>query len=245
MKKILVLGGYSGIAQAVLNILVSQEVTLYLVGRDEQKLQIVKDHLSAYGKSKVILDVFDLNNIQQHKDLLDRAIQQMNGLDILFVCYGILPNQRNLEEEPEMSINNYMTNAISTINFVSLAANYFEEKNQGTIAVVTSVAGDRGRKSNYFYGSAKACVDTFLEGLRHRLFRKNVHIITIKPGLVDTPMVKDLEKKILVARPERVARDIVNALDAKKKIVYTPSFFRFIMLIVKLLPRSIFYRLNV
>ncbi len=242
MKKILVLGGYSAISQAVLELLAKEEVILYLVGRDIQKLEIVRDHLNSIGRSQVYIEAMDLNKIEEHRALLERATKQMNGLDLLFVCYGVLPNQKNLEQEPEKALDNYFTNAFSTINFVSLVANYFESKGKGTIAVVTSVAGERGRKSNYFYGSAKSCVDAFLEGLRHRLFNKGIKVVTIKPGIVDTPMTANLERKTLMAKPERVAQDIVKAFEGRKAVVYTPWIWRYIMLIVKLLPRGIFYR---
>ncbi|MEJ5287371.1 MAG: Oxidoreductase, short-chain dehydrogenase/reductase family [Candidatus Kapaibacterium sp.] len=242
MKKILVLGGYSAISQAVLELLAKEEVILYLVGRDIQKLEIVRDHLNSIGRSQVYIEAMDLNKIEEHRALLERATKQMNGLDLLFVCYGVLPNQKKLEQEPEKALDNYFTNAFSTINFVSLVANYFESKGKGTIAVVTSVAGERGRKSNYFYGSAKSCVDTFLEGLRHRLFSKGIKVVTIKPGIVDTPMTANLERKTLMAKPERVAQDIVKAFEGRKSVVYTPWIWRYIMLIVKLLPGGIFYR---
>ncbi|MFN3781539.1 MAG: SDR family NAD(P)-dependent oxidoreductase [Candidatus Kapaibacteriota bacterium] len=244
MKKILVLGGYSGIAQAVLEILAKEDTTLYLVGRSQEKLNIVQEHLQSIGNSTIFTKSLDLNNLETHKRLLEESIQQMKGLDILFVCYGILPDQKELEQNPPNVVENYYTNAISTIHFVSLATNYFEEKNNGTIAVVTSVAGDRGRKSNYFYGSAKSCLDTFLEGLRHRLFKTNVKVITIKPGVVDTPMTQNIQKKSLVAKPEKVAREIVDAINNNKEVVYTPWYWRYIMAIIKILPRSVFYRLE-
>lgn len=242
MKKVLVLGGYSAITQAVLNLLAKDESIFYLVGRDQAKLMIVRDHLKTISNCEVHIEALDLTKIEEHRGLLERAIKAMNGLDLLFVCYGILPNQGVLEKEPEKAIVNYQTNAFSTINFVSLAANYFEEKGKGTIAVVTSVAGDRGRKSNYFYGSAKSCVDTFLEGLRHRLFRKGVKVVTIKPGVVDTPMTANLDRKVLVAKPETVANDIVRAIESGRLVVYTPWFWRYIMCVVRLLPKGIFYR---
>lgn len=242
MKKVLVLGGYSGIAQAVLDILAQEDTTLYLVGRSEEKLNIVKDHLQSIGNPLVFTKSVDLNSLETHKSLLEEAIHQMKGLDTLFVCYGILPNQKELEQDPSKVVENYFTNAISTIHFVSLASNYFEEKKNGTIAVVTSVAGDRGRKTNYYYGSAKSCLDTFLEGLRHRLFKTNVKVITIKPGVVDTAMTQNIDKKILVAKPEKVARDIVNAINNSKEVVYTPWYWRYIMAFIKALPRNIFYR---
>lgn len=243
-EKILILGGYSGIAQAVLNLLAKDGLKFYLVGRQIDKLNIVRDHILTLANCKVDVESFDLTRIEEHRDLLERVLKTMNGLDLLFVCYGVLPNQLELEQEPEKAFENYQVNAISAINFVSHAANYFEKRQSGTIAVVSSVAGDRGRKTNYFYGSAKSCLDTYLEGLRHRLYGKNVRVVTIKPGTVDTPMTAHLERKVLVASAEQVGKDIVRAIQKGTDVVYTPWYWKYIMWAVKCIPRKLFYRTN-
>jgi short-subunit dehydrogenase len=245
MKRILVLGGYSGIAQKVEEKWARQGASLYLVGRSQAKLEVVRNHLLVLGAKEVYIESADLNNLNAHKSILQRAVASLNGLDLLFVCYGILPDQKMLEEEPEKIVENYNTNAISVIHFVTTSVNYFESRNAGTIAVVTSVAGERGRKSNYFYGSAKACVDIYLEGLRHRLFHSGVKVITIKPGVVDTPMTKELGKKILIASPERVAEDIIRGIENGKHIIYTPWYWKYILGVIKLLPERIFSKLEI
>jgi len=114
----------------------------------------------------------------------------------------------------------------------------------GTIAVITSVAGDRGRQSNYVYGSAKGMVSTFLQGLRNRLYRAGINILDIKPGFVDTPMTIDFKKGPLWVSPEKIAEGIVEAIDKQKTEVYLPWFWKFIMLIIKLIPESIFRKMK-
>jgi len=136
------------------------------------------------------------------------------------------------------------TNALSTISLLTLIANRFEAKKDGTICVISSVAGDRGRGSNYVYGSAKAMITAFSSGLRQRLHKSNVAVVTIKPGFVDTPMTVDFSKNLLWSKPNVVATKIVRAIDVKKTEVYVPSFWWAIMLIIKVIPNRIFRKLK-
>jgi decaprenylphospho-beta-D-erythro-pentofuranosid-2-ulose 2-reductase len=136
------------------------------------------------------------------------------------------------------------TNGLSVVALLTLVANQLEQQGHGAIAVISSVAGDRGRQSNYVYGSAKAMVSAFLSGLRQRLAKKGVHVITVKPGFVDTPMTAHLPKGPLWAKPEQVAKDIRRAIDKGQRIVYTPGFWRFIMLIIKHIPEFVFVKLK-
>ena len=134
------------------------------------------------------------------------------------------------------------TNALSTISLLTIIANRFEANKDGTIAVISSVAGDRGRASNYVYGSAKACLNVYLQGLRHRLSGSGVNVLTVKPGFVDTPMTETFEKGPLWASPEQVAWDIRRAIARRRTVIYTPWFWRWIMLIIRLVPTPVFHR---
>ena len=136
------------------------------------------------------------------------------------------------------------TNAISTISLLTHLANRLEMQKSGTIAVVTSVAGDRGRQSNYVYGAAKGMVSIFLQGLRNRLHKAGVNVLDIKPGFVDTPMTAEFKKGLLWAKPESVAGSIVNGIDRGKYEIYTPFFWRIIMLVIRNIPESIFKKAN-
>lgn len=244
MKNFLVLGASSLIVQKTLELLAKPDVKFYLVGRNESKLNIVKDHLESVGQSTVFIEAADLSKFDIYQQIFNNSIQAMGCVDCLFLGYGILPNQQELEQDMTKIVENFNVNALGVILFVSLLANYFEERNDGSIVVISSVAGDRGRKSNYFYGSAKAALNVFLQGLRHRFAKENIKVITIKPGLVDTPMTSHLKKNMLFANPEKVAKDIFTAICRGKEVVYTPWFWRYIMLIIKLLPEKIFKKFN-
>ena len=129
---------------------------------------------------------------------------------------------------------------MGAVSILNIVADDFERCGSGVIAGISSVAGDRGRQSNYVYGTAKAAVSTFAQGLRHRLARTGVSVITIKPGLVDTPMTASFKKGALWASPDAVAARIERAIERRDDIVYTPWFWRWIMLIIKALPEPIF-----
>jgi short-subunit dehydrogenase len=137
------------------------------------------------------------------------------------------------------------TNALSVISLLTLIANRFEAKRAGSIAVISSVAGDRGRASNYVYGSAKALVTTFTSGLRQRLYKSNVAVVTIKPGFVDTPMTASTKKGLLWAKPDAVAEKIVQAIDKRKEEVYVPAFWWAAMAIIKVIPKNIFKKIKI
>ena len=137
------------------------------------------------------------------------------------------------------------TNALSIISLLTLIGNRFEAQKSGTICVISSVAGDRGRASNYVYGSAKAMVTTFTSGLRQRLHKSNVSVVTVKPGFVDTPMTSEFKKGLLWAKPSVVAALIVKAIDKKKADVYAPKFWFFLMGIIRLIPSVIFKKMKI
>ena len=186
-----------------------------------------------------------LNDFQAQKMMWNSARNVLLDIDIVLVAHGSLPDQSACENSVEITIDAIKTNALSTITFLTQIAPFFEQSESGVIAVIGSVAGDRGRQSNYVYGSAKAMVASFCSGLRQRLFKSGVHVITVKPGFVDTPMTRDFKKGILWATPEKVARDIVQACDSPtRSVVYTPSFWAFIMLVIQHIPEMIFKKLK-
>jgi short-subunit dehydrogenase len=161
------------------------------------------------------------------------------------IAHGTLPDQQLTQRSVELTMKELSTNALSTISLLTLVANVFESQKSGAIAVITSVAGDRGRQSNYIYGSAKAMVTTFLSGLRQRLTPQGIAVITIKPGFVDTPMTKEFKKGLLWAQPQQVAKSIVKACEKGSSVIYTPSFWALIMLIIKIIPERIFQKLKI
>jgi hypothetical protein len=245
MRKILILGATSVIAQETAKIFASKKDTLFLVARNETRLKIVASDLAALGAPKVGTLCLDLTETARHEEALDAAERFLGGLDTALIAYGTLGDQRACEESFEKAKREIETNFTSAVSLLTLLANRFEKQGHGTIAAISSVAGDRGRPANYVYGSAKAALSTFLSGLRGRLHNKGVSVLTIKPGYVDTPMVAKIPNKLLVARPQAVARGIVRAIEKRKDVVYLPWFWRGIMLLIKFIPEGVFKTLKV
>lgn len=243
MKKILIIGATSAIAEHCARIWAARGDELYLVARNETHLQVIASDLNVRGASDVKTYCIDLNNMEQHEDLLDKADDELNGIDVVLIAHGTLSNQKSCQISVEETLSEIQTNALSTISLLTLIANRFEAKRNGTICVISSVAGDRGRASNYVYGSAKAMVTAFTSGLRQRLYKSNVSVVTIKPGFVDTPMTSEFKKGFIWAKPSTVAPKIVGAIDKRATEVYAPNLWVAIMLIVRTIPNSIFQRL--
>lgn len=246
MKKILIVGATSAMARAYARIWAEKQASFFLVARDEVKLQQTADDLTARGASSVFTHVLDMTSVGEHGAMVDRAFEKLSAIEIALVAHGTLPDQAACQASTSEALNEFAVNGTSTIALLTELANKFEQQHFGTIAVITSVAGDRGRPSNYLYGAAKAAVSTFCEGLRARLFKAGVHVVDIKPGFVDTPMTHGLDlPKALVVPPETIADYIDNAINKKKNVVYAPWFWFWIMLIIRSVPQFIFKKLSI
>lgn len=244
MQKIVIVGATSAIAEATARIYASRGARLFLVARNQQRLaDIVKD-LKVRGADDVQTAGLDVNAVELHGAVLARAWDFLGTPDVLLLAHGTLPDQHACEASVPTATAEFTTNATSTIALLTDAANRMQLARHGCIAVIASVAGDRGRASNYLYGAAKAAVITFLSGLRQRLHRQGVNVLTIKPGFVDTPMTRNFEKGLLWAQPEAVARGIVKAIDKRKAVIYLPWFWRGIMLVIKHVPEFAFKRIK-
>ena len=244
MKKILIIGATSAIAEACAKIYAQRGIKLYLLARNEERLESMSKDLALRGSDSVQHAIFDANQFENHSTVIDSAIKALEGIDIALIAHGTLPDQQKCQQNFGETLQELNTNAISTISLLTHLANIFEQQGHGTIAVISSPAGDRGRQSNYVYGSAKAAVSVFLQGLRNRLFKVGVNVLTIKPGFVDTPMTATFKKGLLWAQADTVAEGIVSAIDKGKQQVYLPWFWRFIMLIILHIPETIFKRLK-
>lgn len=244
MAKVLIVGATSAIAHETAKIFAKEGAELFLVGRTTDKLEAVAGDLKVRGASAVETYQLDLNELNQHQALVDRAIAALGGIDTVLVAHGTLGDQEACQEKVELTLQEFNTNCVSVISLLTILANYFEQRKRGTIAVITSVAGDRGRQSNYVYGAAKAGLNAFLQGLRARMFKAGVAVVTIKPGVVATPMTAHLKKGPLTASPEKVGAEIYKAMNKGTEVLYTPFFWRFIMLIIIHIPEPIFKRLN-
>lgn len=243
MKKILVIGATSAIAEATARIWAQRGDELFLVARNEQRLNLMAKDLKVRGASEVHSYSMDANNFDQHSSMLDKAFGVLGPIDIILIAHGTLSNQKECEHSADLTIQEIKTNALSAIALLTHLANRLESQGTGTIAVISSVAGDRGRASNYVYGSAKAMVATFTSGLRQRLYKSGVSVVTIKPGFVDTPMTAEFKKGLLWAKPFAVAAKIVQAIDKRKDEVYVPAFWWGIMTVIRLMPISVFKRM--
>ncbi len=245
MKRILVIGATSAIATACCRLWAEQGHEFFLVARDAEKLQQTAQDLEARGAKSVNSFTMDVLDTPQHALMLQQCISTHRQIDIALVAHGTLPDQAACEQDAELALQEFSINGSSVISLLSLLAEQFTLQRCGSLAVISSVAGDRGRPSNYLYGSAKAAVSAFCEGLHARLFKIGVHVITIKPGFVDTPMTQGLAlPQALVVSPDYVAKHIVKAIDKKKTVLYTPRFWTLIMLIICNIPTFIFKRLN-
>lgn len=244
MSNILILGATSAIAKHSSRLFAADGHSLYLVARNEDKLSSMKQDMLVRGASNVYIDVLDLADDKQHEDLIQRATETMGSIDTVLIAYGTLGNQAECTKSYENTLKELQINCLSVISLLTLVANQLELQGSGSIAVISSPSGDRGRQSNYIYGTAKGALTIFLQGLRNRLSKSNVHVLTIKPGFVDTPMTKDFKKGFLWVSPEVISKGIYNALKKKKETVYLPFFWFFIMMIIKLIPEKIFKHLK-
>jgi short-subunit dehydrogenase len=244
MRKILILGATSAIATATARVLAGAGHALVLAARNEPALRALADDLRTRGARIVETTRFDATAMSTHQDLVKSAAAALGGLDTAIVAYGSLPDQIAIQDAPECVIAELETNFTSVASLLTILAVRFERQGHGTIVAISSVAGDRGRAVNYMYGSAKAGLTCFLSGLRQRLWRKGVEVITVKPGLVDTPMTARFRKGPLWTTPELVATGIVRAIEARKAVVYLPGLWRLIMVGIRLLPERLFMRLR-
>ncbi len=245
MTRVLIVGATAAIATATARLYAADGARLFLVARNADHLQSVADDLRARGATQAETFALDLNEIARHGEMLTAAVAALGGLDAALIAYGTLSDQAACEASVDETLREWHTNATSTIALLTLLANDFERRRAGTIAVVTSVAGDRGRKTNYVYGAAKGALNVFVAGMRGRLAAAGVRVVTVEPGFVDTPMTAHLPKNALYASPDKVGADIHRAMQHGADVLYTPFFWRYIMLALKLVPERLFKRLSI
>jgi short-subunit dehydrogenase len=245
MSRVIVVGATSAIAQEAARMFAQDGASMFLVARDREKLAAVADDLRVRGATRVETSVINLLEWERHEELVESAAKALGGLDLALIAHGNLSDQAACESRVAEIVREMNLNCLSVISLATVLGNYFERQSYGCVAVIASVAGDRGRRSNYVYGTAKGAVDIFLQGLRSRLFPQGVAVVTIKPGLVDTPMTAALPKNCLFASARTVGLGVYRAMLKRKNVVYLPWFWRWIMAIVRILPEALFKRLNV
>ena len=244
MSHVVIYGATSAIAQALARSYAAEGASFFLVGRNGDRLDAVAADLRVRGAASVATAVADLSDTGAHVALVAQAMQ--TAVDIAVVAHGTLPDQAACTRDAGLALAGIHNNFVGQASLLTHLANALEAQGSGTLAVIGSVAGDRGRRTNSVYGSAKAGLAAFTEGLRHRLGPRGVNVLLVKPGLVDSPMTADMPKHgMLWSTPERVARDIRAGIARGSAVVYTPWFWRWIMRVIRSLPDALFRRLSI
>ncbi len=242
MSYVLIIGATSDMAKATAREYAKNGYDIYLAGRNSSKLKNVVTDIQVRADQTVKAVELDIVNFDQHQTFYDALEEKPLGV-ISFI--GYLGDQKQAEENFEDAHKIINTNYAGLVSLFEIIAADFEKRKSGFIVGVSSVAGDRGRKSNYLYGSAKAGFTAYLSGLRNRLFSSNVHVMTVKPGFVYTKMTESMElPEKLTAQPEDVAKDIYSAQQKGKNTIYTAWFWRYIMLIIRLIPEFQFKKMS-
>lgn len=244
MKKILILGATSAIAERYARIEAAAGSSFFLAGRSGARLEAIAADLRVRGGAAVDTQVFDANDFGAHAALLDRAWTSLGTVDVALIAHGTLPDQAACQTDVDLALQEFSTNAVASIALMTGLAARMERQGSGTLAVMSSVAGDRGRASNYLYGSAKSAVSTFASGLRQRLRGTGLNVLTIKPGFVDTPMTRGFRKGPLWSSPDSVAEGIARAIDRRRAVAYLPGFWWAIMRVITHIPEPLFRRLG-
>ena len=241
---VLVIGATSAIARAVAEEFASRGQNLYLAGRDLPELwRLASDFEIRHGVS-VQVGVVDAEDFTAHGEFVKHVVKRAGGLAGVVVALGYLGDQSAVEQNPRDCVDVVTRNYSGAMSLLLHLANHFEETRTGFVIGISSIAGDRGRVKNYVYGSAKAGMSAFLQGLRARLHKVGVHVMTVKPGFVDTSMTYGMDGLMMLATPEDVGKQIVRALERRKDIAYVPGIWKWVMLAVRTIPERIFKKMK-
>jgi decaprenylphospho-beta-D-erythro-pentofuranosid-2-ulose 2-reductase len=244
MQKVIVLGATSGIAQCLQRLLARNGKELLLVGRSPERLAALQTDLLVRGAGHVLTFAADLSDTSSHADVVAFTRECFPEFDTVLLAYGTLLDQQQCQRSIDLMLRELHTNFVSAAALLTAFAKELEDRRTGCIAAITSVAGDRGRRTNYVYGAAKGGLSLFLQGLRSRLHPAGVRVITIKPGPVDTAMTAHL-KLARRADPRIVTASIYRALERRSPdVLYTPGLWRYVMAAVRFVPESWFKRLS-
>jgi decaprenylphospho-beta-D-erythro-pentofuranosid-2-ulose 2-reductase len=245
MKNILILGANSAMAKALIRRLAGPATRLILASRNLAELRKTAADavIRGQGPQPLVLQ-FDALALETHARFAQDLMRRIKTLDEVYVFFGALHPQAEAQKDFRLAQEILTANYVGAVSVLERLAPHLERRRQGLIVGISSVAGDRGRQSNYFYGSAKAAFSTYLQGLRNRLSKSKVHVLTVKPGFVDTPMTRHLKKGLLFASPEAIARGLIQAVRQRRNVVYLPGYWRWIMLVIKSIPEALFKRLS-
>jgi len=243
-RKVLLFGATSAIAKETARLLAADGDHLFLVGRDADRLGVVARDLELRGASQVDSMVADLDEIDAHDAIIERAVESLGGFDTAILAHGVMGDQTESARNFDAAERVFRTNFLGAVSLLTRVANRFESAGHGTIVAISSPAGDRGRQSNYVYGASKGALTVFMQGLRNRLHERGVRVVTVKPGFVDTPMTAQMDQGMLFVQPATVAKGIRRAIARGGDVVYLPWFWRPIMSVIRLVPEPVFKRLK-
>ncbi len=239
----IILGATSSMARAFARKVADQGAVVLLAGRDMDDLNRSAEDMRLRGTDARAVR-FDARDAESFAPIIAEA-DAVGGVINAAVFVGSMPPQEAIDADPSLIDGTVMDSFTGPARFLQALAPLLEARGAGTVVGVGSVAGDRGRIGNYVYGAAKAGFATYLSGLRNRLTRSGGHVVTVKPGFVDTAMTWDVEGMFLVASPDKVAGDLMRAVEKKKNVIYTPFFWRYIMLIIRHIPEFIFKKMSI
>lgn len=238
MPTVLILGAASDMAAAIAYQFAGKGYDIQLAGRSHQRLEPLRSDLSIRKNISCTLHEFDATDYAGHPHFFEQLHPRP---DITICVFGYLGTQETAEKNWEEAYRIIQTNYTGAVSIMNTAAASYASVKKGCLVGISSVAGERGRQSNYIYGSAKAGFTAYLSGLRNRMFREGVHVVTVQPGFVYTRMTENLDlPPLLTAKPEQVAKDVYKAVIKKKNTIYTKWFWRWIMMIIKMIPEPIF-----
>jgi len=245
MGPIVIFGATSTLAQAIAERYASADCSLILVGRSREKLAAVANHLACLN-SKVSIETIsaDFENLTALREVVERVFAKPEAPSMGIICHGVLLSNAECLSDEKAFMENAMVNFTSTAYLAEKLGTALANKAGGTVVVVTSVAGDRGRQSNFCYGATKAAVSAYLDGLRASLADKKVSVLEVKPGVMDTAMTAHLPHSPLMASPEKVAGDIIKGINRGKRRIYTPWFWKIIMTGLKMLPDAVWAKVK-
>jgi short-subunit dehydrogenase len=243
MSYILIIGAKSDIAKAIAREYAKNGYDLYLAARNVEELKELSQDIIIRTQKKVKLVELDILDYESHQTFYENLDEKPLGV---ISAVGYLGEQGKAQSDFNETRKIIDTNYTGIVSLFNIIANDFEKRRNGFIVGISSVAGDRGRKSNYIYGSAKAAFSTYLSGLRNRLYDAQVDVLTVKPGFVATKMTEDMDlPEKLTAQPEEVANDIYKAQQKRKNILYTKWIWKWIMLIIRNIPEFQFKKMNI
>ena len=244
-KPVLIIGATSGIARGIARALAAKGHDLFICGRNTDELKRIARDLELRYRVCTEVSQFDGDDNSSHQKFLNKVLTKSeNQLEGVVFAMGDMGDQKESEQDPVAACQIIQRNFTAAVSLLGICANFMGAQKRGFIIGISSVAGDRGRQSNYIYGAAKSGLSAFLEGLRNRMQSSKVRILTVKPGFVDTGMTFGLPGLFLVADPYEAGEKIVSALAGSRDVIYLPWFWRFIMLIIRHIPEPVFKRLK-